>query len=76
MQTNQCVPYLEWHMPKTRTTKAIQIICSGGTSYEQPDGFEVAPTRRFLNEKGHDRRDDGEYRTPRPSGGLAKHTTA
>jgi len=34
-------------------TKAIQIVYSGG-SYRgnSPDGFEVAPVRRFLNEKG------------------------
>ena len=75
-QTNQCVPYLEWHMPKTRTTKAIQIIYSGGSYMgNSPDGFEVAPTRRFLNEKGMTVV-TMKYRTPRPLGGLAKHTTA
>ena len=76
LQTNQCVPYLEWHMPKTRTTKAIQIIYSGGSYMgNSPDGFEVAPTRRFLNEKGMTVV-TMKYRTPRPLGGLAKHTTA
>ena len=30
-QTNQCTPYLEWHMPKTLKTKAIQMIYSGGS---------------------------------------------
>ena len=30
VQTNQCKPYLEWHMPKTLKTKAIQILYSGG----------------------------------------------
>ena len=41
---NQCVPYLEWFIPKERTSDAIQIIYSGG-SYEgnSPDSFEVAP---------------------------------
>ena len=76
LQTNQCVPYIEWHMPKTRTTKAIQIIYSGGSYMgNSPDGFEVAPTRRFLNEKGMTVV-TMKYRTPRPLGGLAKHTTA
>ena len=53
VQTNQCTPYLEWHMPKEVKTKAIQIIYSGGSYMGNgPDGFEVAPARRFLNEHG------------------------
>ncbi|HRR34987.1 MAG TPA: alpha/beta hydrolase [Kiritimatiellia bacterium] len=75
-QTNQCTPYIEWHMPKVLKTTAIQIIYSGGGyNGNSPDGFEVAPTRRFLNEKGMTVV-TMKYRTPRPSGGLAKHTTA
>ena len=75
-QTNQCAPYLEWHFPKELKTKAIQIIYSGGSYMGNgPDGFEVAPTRRFLNEKGMTVV-TMKYRTPRPLGGLAKHTTA
>ena len=75
MQEHQCVPYIEWHMPKQLKTKAIQIIYSGG-SYERnnPDGFEVAPARRYLNEKGM-AVVTLKYRTPRPKG-LSKHTTA
>lgn len=78
LQENQCQPYLEWHFPKELKTKAIQIIYSGGSyNRSKPDSFEVAPARRYLNEKGmtvvtlH-------YRTPRPAkeSGLAKHTTA
>ena len=74
-QAKQCQPYLEWHLPKERTTQAIQIIYSGG-SYQgnNPDGFEVAPARRYLNEKGMTVV-TMKYRTPRPQG-LAKHTTA
>ena len=76
VQTNQCLPYLEWHMPKELKTKAIQIIYSGGSYMgNSPDGFEVAPARRFLNEKGMTVV-TMKYRTPRPQGGLAKHTTA
>ena len=76
VQTNQCVPYLEWHMPKELKTKAIQIIYSGGGyGGNDPDGFEVAPARRYLNEKGMTVV-TMKYRTPRPLGGLAKHTTA
>lgn len=74
-QERQCQPYLEWHFPKTLKTKAIQIIYSGG-AYEgnDPDGFEVAPVRRYLNEMGMTVV-TMKYRTPRPQG-LAKHTTA
>ena len=51
--TNQCAPYIEWHLPKELKTKAIQIIYSGGSYMGNgPDGFEVAPARRFLNEHG------------------------
>ena len=76
VQPNQCQPYLEWHMPKERKTKAIQIIYSGGGyGGNNPDGFEVAPARRYLNEKGMTVV-TMKYRTPRPRGGLAKHTTA
>jgi len=76
VQTNQCQPYLEWHMPKELRTKAIQIIYSGGGYIgNDPDGFEVAPARRYLNEKGMTVV-TMKYRTPRPLDGLAKHTTA
>ena len=76
VQPNQCTPYMEWHMPKELKTKAIQIIYSGG-SYEgnDPDGFEVAPALRDLNEKGMTVV-TLKYRTPRPTTGLSKHTTA
>ncbi|MCR4825269.1 MAG: alpha/beta hydrolase, partial [Bacteroidales bacterium] len=71
----QCHPYLEWHIPAVRKTRAIQIIFSGG-SYQgnDPDGFEVAPARRYLNAMGVTVV-TLKYRTPRPEG-LAKHTTA
>ncbi|MCQ2390891.1 MAG: alpha/beta hydrolase [Kiritimatiellae bacterium] len=76
VQTNQCRPYLEWHLPKVLKTKAIQIIYSGGAyKGNGPDGFEVAPARRYLNAKGMTVV-TMRYRTPRPLGGLAKHTTA
>jgi acetyl esterase/lipase len=76
VQKNQVQPYMEWHMPKETKTKAIQIIFSGGAyNGNNPDGFEVAPTRRYLNEKGMTVV-TMKYRTPRPQGGLAKHITA
>ncbi|MBQ7188006.1 MAG: alpha/beta hydrolase [Kiritimatiellae bacterium] len=76
IQTNQCVPYLEWYIPSNLTTKAIQIIYSGGGyNKNNPDGFEVAPARRFLNQKGM-AVVTMKYRTPRPAAPLAKHTTA
>lgn len=78
VQENQCKPYIEWHIPKVKKTDAIQIIYSGG-SYEgnDPNGFEVAPARRYLNEMGITVV-TMKYRTPRPvkESGLAKHTTA
>jgi acetyl esterase/lipase len=47
----------------------------GAYNGNNPDGFEVAPARRYLNEKGMTVVTI-KYRTPRPKGGLAKHTTA
>ena len=76
LQAKQNQPYLEWHMPKELKTKAIQIIYSGGGyGGNSPDSFEVAPVRRYLNEKGMTVV-TLKYRSPRPLGGLAKHTTA
>ena len=74
-QEHQCIPYLEWHIPAELKTDAIQIVYSGG-SYQgnDPDGFEAAPTRRYLNAQGM-AVVTLKYRTPRPKG-LAKHTTA
>ena len=72
---NQCIPYIEWHFPKERKTQAIQIIYSGGSyTGNDPNSFEVAPARRYLNELGMTVV-TLKYRTPRPAG-LAKHTTA
>jgi len=74
-RAEQCVPYIEWHIPATLKTKAIQIIYSGG-GYKgnNPENPEVAPMRRYLNEKGM-AVVTLKYRTPRPEG-LSKHTTA
>ncbi len=75
VRTNQCLPYVEWHHPKTLKTKAIQIIYSGGAYMGNgPDSFEVTPARRYLNEKGMTVV-TLRYRTPRPAG-LQKHVTA
>jgi acetyl esterase/lipase len=72
---DQCTPYIEWHIPKVLKTTAIQIIYSGGSyNGNSPNSFEVAPARRYLNEKGMTVV-TMQYRTPRPKG-LAKHTTA
>ena len=74
-QEHQCTPYIEWHIPAVRKTEAIQIVYSGG-GYDKnnPDGFEVAPLRRYLNSLGMTVV-TLKYRTPRPEG-LSKHTTA
>lgn len=76
LQQKQCTPYMEWHMPKELKTKAIQIIYSGGGyNFNNPDDFEVAPIRRYLNERGMTVV-TLKYRTPRPMLPLSKHTTA
>ena len=75
-QEDQCVPYIEWHIPAVRKTDAIQIIYSGGSyNKNDPDGFEVAPARRYLNAMGITVV-TLKYRTPRPAAPLAKHTAA
>lgn len=77
-QEGQCEPYIEWHIPNQLKTKAIQIIYSGGAYMRNdPDGFEVAPDRRYLNSLGMTVV-TMKYRTPRPSeaSGLKKHITA
>ncbi len=77
-QANQCEPYIEWYFPKSLKTKAIQIIYSGGAyNGNHPERFEVAPARRYLNDKGMTVV-TMKYRTPRPpkGSGLDKFTTA
>ncbi len=75
-QPNQCKPYIEWHIPAELKTTAIQIVYSGGAyTGNDPDGFEVVPVRKYLNAKGM-AVVVMKYRTPRPTTGLAKHTTA
>ena len=78
MQENQGTPYIEWHIPANLKTKAIQIIYSGGSyNGNGPDGFEVAPARRYLNSLGM-AVVTMRYRTPRPAPetGLKKHISA
>lgn len=76
VQTNQCVPYIEWHLPKVLKTKAIQIAYSGGSyNHNGPESFEVAPIRRYLNAKGMTVV-TMKYRVPRPAAPLQKHVTA
>ena len=75
-QENQCEPILEWHIPPRLSTRAIQIIWAGGAyEHNDPDEFEVAPPRRFLNARGVAVA-TVRYRTPRPAAPLAKHVTA
>lgn len=72
---DQCVPYIEWYMPDTLKTRAIQIIYSGGGyNRNNPDGEEMVRIRHFFNQKGMTVV-TMKYRSPRPEG-LAKHTTA
>ena len=72
---DQVVPFIEWHLPKELKTRAIQIIYAGGAyGFNNHDGFEVYPTRRYLNKKGM-AVVVLKYRTPRPAN-LAKHMSA
>jgi acetyl esterase/lipase len=74
-RADQCLPELTWHIPTNLTTKAIQIVFSGGSYMaNDPDGFEVAPVRRYLNGKGM-AVVTLRYRTPRPEG-RPKHLSA
>lgn len=74
-QAHQTKPYLEWHFPEVRTSDAIQIVYSGGGYRDSvPDGFEVAPIRRYLNAQGLTVV-TVNYRHPRPVG-LPKHQSA
>lgn len=77
-QKDQVTPYLEWHIPTNLKTNAIQIIYSGGSyNGNGPDGFEVAPARRYLNSLGMTVV-TMRYRTPRPAPetGMKKHISA
>ncbi len=75
-QEHQNTPYIEWHIPKELKTTAIQIVYAGGAyEYNKPEEHEVAPIRRYLNEKGM-AVVTLKYRSPRPKAPLAKHTTA
>lgn len=74
-QEQMNLPYIEWHIPAELKTKAIQIIYSGGGySHNKPDEYEVAPVRRYLNEKGMTVV-TLKYRSPRPKG-MPKHIPA
>lgn len=75
LQSSQNIPYIEWYIPSNLTTKAIQVIWSGGSyNRSKPLGYEVAPVRRYLNSKGM-AVVTLCYRHPRPEG-LEKHITA
>ena len=75
-QEDQCEPYLEWHIPARLSTRAVQMIWSGGGyGNNGTDGFEVAPARRYLNGKGM-AVVTVKYRVPRPAAPLAKHVSA
>jgi len=75
-QSDQCEPYIKWYIPEKLNTKAIQIIYSGGSYVNNyPVDHEVAPARKYLNERGI-AVVVLRYRTPRPVTGLAKHTSA
>ncbi|MGM9841130.1 MAG: alpha/beta hydrolase [Candidatus Limisoma sp.] len=74
-QTHQTKPSITWYFPKKTKTDAIQIIYSGGAYLgSSPEGFEVAPVRKFLNDLGITVV-TLNYRAPRPVN-LAKHVTA
>ena len=74
-QPHQCKPYIEWYVPSNLTTKAIQIIYSGGGyNGNSPNDYDTAPPRRYLNAKGM-AVVMMKYRTGRPKG-LSRHVSA
>ena len=75
LSTNQCMPYLEWWVPSNLTTKAIQIVYSGGGYWDNhPEKWDGVPAvRRFLNAKGM-AVVVLKYRTPNTDPQFAKHT--
>lgn len=76
VRTNQCVPFIEWHIPEKLSTRAVQIVYSGGSYVDNhPELWDGIPAaRRYLNEKGM-AVVVLKYRTPRPDG-LPKHQSA
>lgn len=76
LQKKQTPPYLEWHIPSNLTTRAVQVIWSGGGYHRSTtDDFEVAPIRRYLNQKGM-AVVTVNYRHPRPDAPMPKHLSA
>ena len=74
-QTNQCAPFIEWHLPKTLKSKSVVIIYSGGSYvWNSTDSSEVAPARRMLNAQGV-AVVTLQYRVP-PTEGKPKHLAA
>lgn len=76
VSTNQTYePYMEWYVPKTLKTKAIQVVVPGGAYNFCNVPGEGVPVARYFNEKGMTAV-VVKYRCPRPLNGLAKHTSA
>ncbi|MCQ2184838.1 MAG: alpha/beta hydrolase fold domain-containing protein [Bacteroidales bacterium] len=76
--SDQCKPYIEWHIPARLETTAIQIVYSGGGyRNNNPHSWEAEPLCHYLNSLGMTVV-LMQYRTPRPTpeSGLAKHVTA
>lgn len=65
-------PYMEWYVPKTLKTKAIQVVTPGGGYNFCNVAGEGVPVAHYFNKKGMTAV-VVNYRCPRPQGGLAKH---
>ena len=72
VQTN--APYLTWYIPKTLSTKAIQVLFPGGGYMRCNATGEGLPVAEYLNGRGM-AVVVVMYRCPRPNG-LPKHLTA
>lgn len=76
VQDNQKdVPFIEWFIPKTLKTKAIQMVTPGGGYSRCNVAGEGLPVAEYFNSKGMTVV-VVTYRTPRPAAPLAKHTSA
>jgi len=75
-QTNQTYrPHVEIFMPVKLRTKAVQMIFPGGGYNHCSTNSEGCAVAELFNSKGMAAA-VVTYRTPRPEGGLAKHTVA
>ena len=69
-------PAIEWSLPKTLKTSAVQIVCAGNASATNAtDRMIATKARRYFNSRGM-AVVTLLYRSPTPRNGLARYTVA